>query len=298
MEISANNENMIEINWQSEIKQSPIIFERHTSWSGIDVYHRKVMAGEYKEHFENFHEINVTLGGVAYTERQTSTGRQLRECTNDANICVMPANQPLSASWNDYYEGLTLKFNTDFMQQVALENNISPNFELKEARIDDLLIPEIGFALLNENDSESPVGKLYADSLSQTLAMHVLKNYSTANLFIKEVKGGLSGYKLRLVKEYVNDNLDQDLSMAELAKVAGLSRFHFSRAFRRSVGLTPQKYLMQQRIELAKVLLTNKNLAIVEISLQTGFKNQSHFTTLFRKFTNITPKLWRELKHA
>ena len=62
--------------------------------------------------------------------------------------------------------------------------------------------------------------------------------------------------------------------------------------------MTPQQYVMQQRIEKAKDLLAQHSLPIVEISLRTGFKNQSHFTTLFRKFTNFTPKTWRELKLA
>jgi len=88
------------------------------------------------------------------------------------------------------------------------------------------------------------------------------------------------------------------LSLAEIAAASDLSQFHFARAFRKSTGLTPQQYLMQQRIERAKELLAKNDLPIVEISLQTGFKNQSHFTTLFRKYTKFTPKLWRELKLA
>lgn len=288
----------MEINWRTKIKQTPIIFNRHAKWSGIEVFHRQVLAGEYPKHFESNHEINVSLSGYSRTEKYTAYGKKIKNCSDGGNICVMPANQPFGALWNDYYECLTVSLQPDFIEQIALENNLSPNFELKEADKNDLLIPEIGFALLNEYDTENPVGKLYADSLSQTFAMHILKNYSTANFASKSIKGGLSGYKLRLVREYINENLEQDLDMAELAKVAGLSRFHFSRAFRKSMDLTPQKYLMQQRIERAKVLLTDKNLPIVEVSLQTGFKNQSHFTTLFRKFTKFTPKIWRELKHA
>ena len=116
---------------------------------------------------------------------------------------------------------------------------------------------------------------------------------------VKEnINGGLSGYKLKRVQEFVDANLEEDLSLAELAEVADLSQFHFARAFRRSTGQTPQQYLMQQRIERAKQLLSKDDLPIVEISLRTGFKNQSHFTTLFRKFTKFTPKLWREMKLA
>ncbi|HWP54555.1 MAG TPA: helix-turn-helix transcriptional regulator, partial [Pyrinomonadaceae bacterium] len=71
-----------------------------------------------------------------------------------------------------------------------------------------------------------------------------------------------------------------------------------ARAFRKSTGLTPQHYLMERRIERAKQLLSDDGLPIVEVSLRTGFKNQSHFTTLFRKFTNVTPKVWRDLNLA
>jgi len=115
---------------------------------------------------------------------------------------------------------------------------------------------------------------------------------------IERANGGLSGYKLRLVKEFIDAHLEDDLGLAEIAAVANLSQFHFARAFRKSTGLTPQHYLMERRIERAKQLLAKDELPIVEISLLTGFKNQSHFTTLFRRFTNSTPKTWRDLKLA
>ena len=130
------------------------------------------------------------------------------------------------------------------------------------------------------------------------MTLHLLKNYSNAAAVQENINGGLSGYRLRRVQEFINENLEEDLSLAELAEVADLSQFHFARAFRKSTGQTPQQYLMQQRIERAKQLLSKNDLPIVEISLRTGFKNQSHFTTLFRKFTKITPKLWREMKLA
>jgi AraC family transcriptional regulator len=100
------------------------------------------------------------------------------------------------------------------------------------------------------------------------------------------------------VREFINENLDEDLSLAEIAAVADLSQYHFARAFRKTTGLTPQQYLMRQRIERAKELLAKDDLPLVEVSLRAGFKNQSHFTTLFRKFTKLTPKTWRELKLA
>jgi len=106
----------------------------------------------------------------------------------------------------------------------------------------------------------------------------------------------LPGHKLRRVKEFIAANLEEDLSLAEISAVADLSQFHFARAFRKSTGMTPQQFLMRERIERAKELLSKDDLPLVEISLRTGFKNQSHFTSLFRKFTSLTPKVWREAR--
>ena len=110
--------------------------------------------------------------------------------------------------------------------------------------------------------------------------------------------GGLPGYKLRRVAEFIDNNLGEELTIEAIAEVAGLSQFHFARVFRQTTGSTPQQYVKQKRIENAKHLLTVSDLPLVEVSMRTGFKNQSHFTTLFRKLTNFTPRIWRELHHA
>ena len=127
---------------------------------------------------------------------------------------------------------------------------------------------------------------------------HLIKNYSTADFREKSYSGGLSGSKLRRVTDFINDNLEQDLTLTEIARIAGLSHFHFARAFRKTMGITPQQYITNRRIEKAKELLAKSDLPIVEVGFQSGFKNQSHFTTLFRKFTSFTPRIWREAKQT
>jgi AraC family transcriptional regulator len=168
---------------------------------------------------------------------------------------------------------------------TALENNFLPNFELIEPpETKDRLIKQLVRALLEEAGSP-------------TLLYHLLKNYSPAG-FKQKTSGGLSGYKLRRVSEFIKENIEDDLTLGKIAEIAGLSRFHFAGVSRQTTGLTPQQYVTQKRIENAKQLLAFSDLPLIEISLRSGFKNQSHFTTLFRKFTKFTPKTWRELKHA
>jgi AraC family transcriptional regulator len=289
----------VQINWNIKPNESPYLFRQQVEWTGVKVHRARVLPGRLVEEAYGEHKINVNLAGCPTTEKITSTGRLIRTCGVVGNICLTPAGQTMGAYWDEPLDNLGIVLEPDFVAQTAAENRFASNFEFNEIyKQEDPLIQYIGLALLAESDAETPAGRLYADSLIQTLTLHLLKAYSSAKPGTIVSGGGLSGYKLRRVREFIDANLDADLSLAEIAAVADLSQFHFARAFRKTTGLTPQQYLMRQRIERAKQLLAENHLPIVEISLRTGFKNQSHFTTLFRKFTKLTPKLWRELKIA
>jgi AraC family transcriptional regulator len=96
------------------------------------------------------------------------------------------------------------------------------------------------------------------------------------------------------LQDYIEDHLAEDLAIATLAALIPMSQFHFARAFKAATGEPPHRYIMQRRIERAKILLSVKQLSVAEVSYQTGFSNQSHFTAQFRKAIGITPKQFRE----
>lgn len=289
----------MQIVWKQNTNESPYLFRQQVQWNGIKVHRARVLPGKMLEHTAPCHEINISISGNLVTEKVSASGKRIVTKGGAGNLCLTPAGQPISAHWDKPLDNMGILLEPEFVTKTAIENRFNSNFEFTEIyKEKDLLIQHIGFALLDENRAQTPAGRLYADSLAQTLTLHLLKNYSTANAVQENTNGGLSGYKLRRVREFINANLEEDLSLAEIAEVADLSQFHFARAFRKSTGLTPQQYLMRQRIERAKDLLAKDDLPIVEVSLRTGFKNQSHFTTLFRKFTKFTPKTWRELKLA
>lgn len=287
------------IEWTPTTNESPYLFRQVAVWNGVRVHRAKVMPGRMLDHAAEYHELNIAIAGQLTTRKCSATGKTIITKGGAGNLCLTPYGQTVGAYWKKPLDNMGILLAPDFVRNVAVENRFSADFEFKEIYQDkDPLIEQIGFALLEEAKSDTPVGKLYTDSLIQTLTLHLLKNYSNAASVQENLSGGLSGYRLRRVQEFINANLEEDLSLTELAEVADLSQFHFARAFRKSTGQTPQQYLMQQRIERAKELLSRDDLPIVEISLRTGFKNQSHFTTLFRKFTKHTPKLWREMKLA
>jgi AraC-like DNA-binding protein len=106
-------------------------------------------------------------------------------------------------------------------------------------------------------------------------------------------QGGLPRYKLRRAVEFVDANLGRVVQLKDMAKVADVSLFHFHRQFKKTTGLTPHQFIVQRRIEQAKVLLAQSNLPIIDVAVQVGFMDQSHFTTTFRKLTSMTPRIYR-----
>jgi AraC family transcriptional regulator len=288
----------MQIEWKSETG-SPYLFRQEAEWTGIHVRRARLMPGRLLEYTPEFHQINISMAGEGTTQRISGSGRLISTHAAAGNICLTPAGQPVSAFWEKPIDNLRITLVPEFVSETAVENHLSASFEFVEIyKKEDALLAQLGLALLDEASSDTPAGRLYADSLIQTLTLHVLKSYSTATSPNGRLNGGLPGYKLRRVKDFINENLDHDLGLADLSKVAGLSQFHFARAFRKSTGLTPQHYLMERRIERAKQLLADDDLPLVEVSLRTGFKNQSHFTAVFHKVTNVTPKAWRYLKLA
>ncbi len=157
-------------------------------------------------------------------------------------------------------------------------------------------IHHIGMALLCELKEANVVGKLYADLLATVLAMRLVRRYSRLR-DVHMSRGGMAPRKLRRAIEFINDNFDkeQTVALAAVAEEVRMSYFHFSRAFKQSMGVSPNVYMIEQRIERAKKLLSETDLPIAEIALRVGFASQSHFTTAFRRLAWTTPKAFREM---
>jgi AraC family transcriptional regulator len=104
---------------------------------------------------------------------------------------------------------------------------------------------------------------------------------------------GLSRERLQRVCDYIEAHLDDRLTLADLAGVACLSPYHFSRSFKQSVGVGPQRYVMERRIERAKVLMRRTRQPLASIALEVGFADQSHLTAIFRREIGMTPGRFR-----
>lgn len=107
---------------------------------------------------------------------------------------------------------------------------------------------------------------------------------------------GLSSVREKLVLDYIADNLSRDFSLSELAGPVGLSRFHFSRSFRRATGLAPYQFIQTSRVERAKATISGSETSMATISQSVGFSRQAQFPAAFRKLTGLTPSPFRRTR--
>lgn len=163
-----------------------------------------------------------------------------------------------------------------------------------QLKVHDPLIQQIALALKTELVTACEDSQLYADSMATALGVHLLRRYGVKNA-VKEYRGGLTNYQLKIVIDYIQEHLDHNLNLDLLASLIHISSHYFACLFKQSTGTSPHKYITNCRLEKAKLLLRQKNLAIAFVCQEVGFKNQSHFTRVFRQHYQITPKAYQNL---
>ena len=137
---------------------------------------------------------------------------------------------------------------------------------------------------------------LFLDHIGWALAAHCTASFLERGRPVRIPKGQLAPWQLRLAKDLMASRLDGEIRLSEVADACGLSVKHFARAFQRSEGGPPHRWLMQRRIEHAQTLLLSTPNTLAAIALDCGFTDQSHFTTVFRRIVGVPPGAWRHIK--
>ena len=272
---------------------SPVVFKRKAAWDGIRLEHIRLNAGNLPKHCHAEHAVLISLTDGCKGELTTGSGLGMRGTQTRGGICVLPAGLEHQANLDGTSEHLGLYLDPKLIDRVAVDSPRGGFQLLEKYTKHDPVISNVGMALLAELDSQGLSGRLYAESLANVLAVHLLRYYSSEEVQIQRFHGGLPSAKLRQVTEFIAENYASEIKLAELAQVAGMSNFHFAREFKRTTGTTPHQYLIKFRVEQAKALLQSHQLPLAEVSLRSGFSHQSHFTRLFRKITGTTPHLFR-----
>jgi AraC family transcriptional regulator len=157
----------------------------------------------------------------------------------------------------------------------------------------DIQIEHMAWALKNEMENGYPCGRVYTDSLALALAAHLVRRHSSLSGPSTCANGKMPLRKLKQIFEFIDDHLAQDLPLADIAHVAGLSVSHLSAMFRAAVGLPVHQYVLRRKVERAAWLLRESRLPISQVALETGFAHQSHLSLHMRRVLGTTPKKLR-----
>jgi AraC family transcriptional regulator len=275
------------------LSHAPILSSQSIGWNGMlfQEYHHP--AHEVPEYVMRQHLILIRIT-PGFTQESRIDGRLYHRRLDSGEILIVPAGVSNATVWTGEAEFLRLTISPRFLREVVNES-IDPNrVELiPQFETHDPLIQQIGLSLKADLEAGCPTGRIFGESAATMLAARLLQQHSVRKPKLARDEDGLSSYTLRQVLDYIRSNLSQDLSITDLAQVAGMSPYYLMRMFKKSMHFTPRQYIIQTRIERAKELLRSRELSISDIALECGFTSQSHFTNVFRQITDTTPNIYR-----
>jgi AraC family transcriptional regulator len=221
--------------------------------------------------------------GTRYVSRRIMPGQ----------VFLRPWKVRTSARCRETTEFVLVSLEPSFMGAACGGQVDTETFELSiQNGIDDRFVEGVCLALRDEVQRGGGSGRLYSESLAVSLAVHLASRYARQGGVSSRDGDQLPSRAVRRAMEYINDYLNQDLSLTRIAEAVGLSAFHFSRLFKRATGLSPHQYVVRQRVERARQLLMRSGLSLAEIALEVGFCDQSHLTLHFKRVCGTTPKVY------
>ena len=275
------------------IEHNHLLNSDKAGWEKLSLMYEVEPAGEMPEAIATSHILVVCLGDFQASFQRDRQWHHEQYTKGD--IVIVAAGELFPRVRVDRKVPLLDLFLSADALAEGIGTTISSKTQLRShLRLRDPLIQQMALALKTELEIAGEDSKLYADSMATALGTHLLTRYGVKTS-VKNYQGGLTPSQLKIVVEYIQANLDCELSSNNLSNLIHISPHYFASLFKQSTGLSPYKYITQSRLEKAKELLRDRNLPIVFICQEVGFKNQSHFTRVFRQHFKITPKAYRDL---
>lgn len=275
------------------LSTEPTLSSSPAQWGGIalETYAVPALFIPRHQHTDTF--LHLVLNGSVKYEVSTK-GRNMRFTSRPGTIFLLPQGTVDEVNWAGPTQRIAVAINSRLLTN-ALED-LTPANDIELTEHWDLIDRHIS-VLLSEMTADleegSPAGAIYGESLANSLAVYLLKRYSTRRTTLAAYKGGLPVNRLKRVLDYIADNLETNISLSKLARVADMSPHYFSELFKQSMGRSPHNYILLQRIERAKQQLRNPKRSIIDVGLEAGFQNASHFARMFRKIEGMTPSRFR-----
>jgi len=238
------------------------------------------------------HSLLLLLEGANYLEGKFAGGSSYGLHTFPGSLFSIPRHLLFNARWNAPSKVAFIHLSHTIITESLASCSVGDpaRVELRELiNSQDPLLRQLCSALVLETQNAGLLGSLFAESVALTMTLHLLRNYSNIATIRDNGFGTLSPRQRRIIEEYIHENCQQKITLSDLASCIHLSVPHFARMFRATFHCSPYQYVLTQRIEKAKLLLTISNLSLADVAHDCGFANQSHLTKTFSRFVGVSP---------
>lgn len=278
----------------SETMQPQILAHARTS-SGIAFQLRRDARGLLDvPGFDNV-LVSIHLGAPTQVSCRRG-GKQYRGSAVHGDIDIIPAQTPSRWEMHDNNDtALLLSLPTSFLQAVANDAGICEDKLdiLNRFQVRDSTLETLSWAIKNEVEAGCPSGRLYLDGLALAFASRLITQHSSIRENPAVATERLNGNRLKRVLSLIEEQIGTDLSLHQIASVAGIGTSYLQTLFRNSMGISVHQYVIQRRVERAKALLLHDNLSLADVAEAVGFSDQSHMARQMRRVLNITPRALR-----
>jgi AraC family transcriptional regulator len=262
-------------------------------WSGIALENYTVPAVFIPRHEHPDHFLHLVLHGTVTYEVCTK-GRNFRLTSSPGSLFLLPRGTMDEVNWQGATKRMAVAMHPRLLTKALEETAHQADVELTEHwNLIDGHLSALLLEMRADLEDGCPAGQLYGESLANALAVYLLQRYAVRRIIPVAYKGGLPASRLTRVLDYITESLDQNISLSQLANIAGMSPHYFSELFKQSTGRAPYHYVLQKRIERAKERLADPRHTITEAALDAGFQNPSHFARAFRRLEGTTPSRFR-----
>ncbi len=240
---------------------------------------------------DNF--LHVVVDGAARYEVLTA-GKRLTFSAHPGTTFVLPRGTVDELRWGGPTHRIAVAIHTNLLISALDETAGDADIELTQQwNLIDRNLMTLLTTMATDLDEGSPAGRLYGESLATALAVYLLGRYAVWHRKPRLFRGGLPRYRLKRVLDYIGENLSDEIGLAELAALAGMSPHYFCELFKESMGCPPHRFVLLQRLDRAKELLRGQKLTVQEAGISVGFQNPSHFARMFHRFVGVTPSKFR-----
>jgi AraC family transcriptional regulator len=244
------------------------------------------------------HYVVMHLGGAKQVERRRD-GAPVSTTVEEGSLTLVPAGTAFTWRTSGPIAFAHLYVRPDQLAAAALagdQRGGSASSLSERVGCTDAQLQMLFRSFLSAIEPKAQPPMLFLDSLLESFLVRLAQKHSSCSPRDESRAVSLAPHRLRRVLEFIEANVAQDVSLADLAGAGGTSQFHFSRAFHIAMGCSPYRYLMNRRVELAKVLLLTSSESLLSVGLRCGFTSKRHFGVAFKRVVGIGPKRYQILR--